>query len=117
MTPKERGKIIKMEHGCVAYQRGKNVVCYTINPGPAISIATLKNTTLRLMESTKLFDGPDCYHWRKTFALWPVKTIGGKYVWLRTIYKQRFWTEWGNGFHLEPGVEYAELFDVLKQKY
>lgn len=67
-----------------------------------------------LMHITKrIHTGPDCYPWRKTFALWPVKTIGGRYVWLKTVYKQRFWCVWGAGFHMEPHVEYAELFDVL----
>lgn len=65
------------------------------------------------MNSDRIFDGPDCYTWRKTFALWPVKTIKGKYVWFKTVYKQRLWVVWGTGFHMEPTVEYAELFDIL----
>ena len=63
----------------------------------------------------RIYDGPDCYPWRKTFAFWPVKTINDKYVWLKPIYKQRFWAVWGRGFHMEPEVEYAELFDVLSE--
>lgn len=75
------------------------------------------NLEYATMEITqRIFDGPDGYHWRKTFALWPVKTISGKYVWLRTVYKQRFWAVWGRGFHMEPCVEYAELFDVLSSE-
>jgi hypothetical protein len=67
------------------------------------------------MEITqRIFDGPDCYAWREVFALWPVKTINGKYVWLRKIYKQRYWAVWGQHFHMEPHVEYAEIFDILK---
>lgn len=65
----------------------------------------------------RIYDGCDCYPWRKTFAFWPVKTINGKYVWLRTIYKQKFWVVWGSSFHMEPEVEYAELFDVLTYDY
>lgn len=65
------------------------------------------------MTLTRLFNGPDCYRWRKTFAYLPVKTVRGKYVWLRTVYKQKYWAVWGTGFHMEPEVEYAELFDVL----
>ena len=65
----------------------------------------------------KIFTGPDCYTWRQVFAWLPVKTISGKYVWCRKIYKQRFWAIWGEtGFHMEPEVEYAELFDILKLK-
>jgi hypothetical protein len=63
----------------------------------------------------RIFDGPDCYTWREVFAWFPIKTIGGKYVWLRKIYKQRYWGVWGTGFHMEPYVEYAELFDILKE--
>lgn len=67
------------------------------------------------MEITdKHFNSPDCYPWREVFAYWPVKTIGGKWVWLRKIYKQKYWAVWGHGFHSEPHVEYGELFDVLK---
>lgn len=65
----------------------------------------------------RITDGADCYPWRKTFALWPVKTISGKYVWMRTVYKQKFWAVWGRGFHMEPEVEYAELFDILKSDH
>lgn len=66
------------------------------------------------MEITqRIHDGADCYPWRPVFAIWPVKTISGKYVWFRKIYKQKFWVVWGRGFHMEPHVEYAELFDIL----
>lgn len=61
----------------------------------------------------KIFNGPDCYSWRKVFAFLPVKTIGNRYVWLRSVYKQRYWAVFGTGFHMEPHVEYAELFDIL----
>jgi len=66
------------------------------------------------MEITqRIHDGADCYPWIQVFAFLPVKTISGQYVWLRKIYKQRFWVVWGHGFHMEPHVEYAELFDIL----
>jgi hypothetical protein len=66
------------------------------------------------MEVTRIHDGPDCYPWREVFAFLPVKTISGKYIWLRKVYKQRYWAVWGTGFHMEPEVEYAELFEILK---
>lgn len=76
------------------------------------------NLEFATMEITqRITDGADCYPWRKIFAFWPVKTIGGKYVWLRTVYKQKFWAVWGNGFHMEPEVEYAELFDILANEH
>ena len=61
----------------------------------------------------KIFDGPDCYHWREVYAWLPVQTISGKYVWGRKIYKRRFWAVWGTGFHMEPVEEYATVFDML----
>lgn len=79
------------------------------NPVPSPKII------LELKITQRLYDGPDCYRWRKTFALWPVKTISGKRIWLKPIYKQRFWVVWGTGFHMEPHVEYGELFDILAE--
>lgn len=70
--------------------------------------------TLPSMEITKLYDGPDCYSWREVFAFWPIQTVSGKYVWLRKVYKRRYWAVWGTGFHMEPEVEYATLFDILR---
>ena len=70
----------------------------------------------KYMEITsKIWDGPDCYPWREVFAFVPVKTISGKNIWLRKVYKRRFWAVWGTGFHMEPHVEYAELFDILAE--
>jgi hypothetical protein len=63
----------------------------------------------------RIYKGADCYRWREVYAWWPVKTISGKYIWGRKIYKQRYWAVWGQGFHMEPHVEYAELFDILGQ--
>ena len=68
----------------------------------------------KLEVTQRITNGADCYPWRPVFALWPVKTISGKYVWFRKVYKQRFWAVWGTGFHMEPCVEYAELFDILE---
>lgn len=61
----------------------------------------------------RIYNGCDCYPWRAVFALWPVKTVGGRYVWLRKIYKRKFWVVWGRSFHMEPEVEYAELFEII----
>ena len=66
------------------------------------------------MEITeRIYDGLDCYPWRKTFAVWPVKTINGRYVWFKQVYKRKFWVVWGQSFHMEPHVEYATFFEVL----
>lgn len=64
----------------------------------------------------RIHDGADCYPWREVFALWPVKTVSNRYVWFQKIYKRRFWVVWGTGFHMEPHVEYATMFDILSLK-
>lgn len=63
----------------------------------------------------RIYNGAGCYSWREVFAWLPVKTISGKRVWGCKVYKRRFWAVWGSGFHMEPEVEYAELFDILGQ--
>ena len=65
----------------------------------------------------RIFDGPDCYQWREVFAWWPVRTITGRLVWMTFLYKRRFWSVWASGFHMEPEVEYATLFDVLSEDH
>ena len=68
----------------------------------------------RKLEITqRIYDGCDCYPWMQVFAFWPVKTISGKYIWLRKIYKRKFWVVWGTGFHMEPEVEYATILEIL----
>mgnify|MGYP003342443578 FL=1 len=62
----------------------------------------------------RIFDGPDCYNWREVFAWWPIRTIGGKLVWMNFVYKRKFWAVWGTGFHMEPQVEYGTVFDMLE---
>lgn len=69
------------------------------------------------MKYQRLEGGVDCYPWRPVFAWWPVRTIGGRWIWLRRVYKRRFWLIWGTGFHMEPEVEYGELFDVLAEDH
>ncbi len=61
----------------------------------------------------RIYNGADCYPWTEVYAWLPVKTISGKYLWGRKIYKRKFWVVWGTGFHMEPHVEYAEMFDIL----
>lgn len=59
-------------------------------------------------------DGADCYPWHEVYAWLPVKTIAGKYVWRQKVYKRKVWVVWGTGFHMEPTVQYATLFDMLE---
>lgn len=76
------------------------------------------NLELQTMQVTeRIFDGPDCYTWREVFAWLPVKTVSGKIVWMKRIYKQRYWAVWGTNFHMTTQVEYAEFVDILGQDY
>lgn len=71
----------------------------------------------RIQITERIYNGCDCYPWMEVFAFLPVKTISGKYVWLRKIYKRKFWVVWGWSMHMEPEVEYAELIDVLQLQH
>ena len=75
---------------------------------------TYSNFIMNEMKITdRIYDGADSYPWIQVFAFLPVKTISGKRVWLRKVYKRKFWAIWGKGFHMEPEVEYGDLFDVM----
>lgn len=69
-----------------------------------------------MLITERIFNGPDCFNWREVFAYWPVKTVGGRRVWLRKVYKRKFWAVWGTGFHMEPGVEYATVFEMIEHE-
>ena len=64
--------------------------------------------------SRVITDGAGCYPWREVYAWWPVRTITGRRVWGQKIYKRRVWLVWGTGFHMEPEVQYATLFEILE---
>jgi hypothetical protein len=69
----------------------------------------------KYMDYTIVTDGADCYPWREVYAWWPRRTISGKTVWWEKVFKRKIWVVWGTGFHMEPHVEYATLFDLLSQ--
>jgi hypothetical protein len=64
----------------------------------------------------KIHNGAGCYSWMKTIVLWPRRSITGQSLWLTVAYKRRYWVVWGTGFHMEPHVEYATIFDILSLK-
>lgn len=66
--------------------------------------------------SQRIFDGADCYPWRKTVVLWPRRSITGQWLWMTVAYKRRYWAVWGTGFHMEPEVEYATIMEILADK-
>lgn len=67
----------------------------------------------RKMEYTIIEDGANCYPWREVFAWWPVKTVTGRGVWWKRVYKRKVWVVWGTGFHMEPETQYATAFDLI----
>ncbi len=67
----------------------------------------------KYMEMTIIEDGCDCYPWREVFAWWPVKTVTGRGVCWKKVYKRKVWVVWGSGFHMEPETQYATTFDLL----
>lgn len=58
-------------------------------------------------------NGCDCYPWHEVYAWLPVKTVSGKMIWGRKIYKRKVWVVWGRGFHMEPEVQYATVFEMI----
>ena len=65
------------------------------------------------VDYTIITDGADCYPWHEVYAWLPVKTISGKYVWGKKIFKRKVWVVWGTGFHMEPETQYATAFDLI----
>lgn len=110
---KALNKVIRWTTAGVVVKRGKKTICYEIDKNKQVNP---KKWTFTPMEITsRIYNGCDCYPWMEVFAWLPVKTIGGKRVWLQKVYKRKFWAVWGNGFHMEPEVEYGELFDILAE--
>jgi hypothetical protein len=66
------------------------------------------------METQIITDGADCYPWTEFYAWLPVKTIAGRYVWRQKVFRRKVWVVWGTGFHMEPEVQYATAFDLIK---
>jgi hypothetical protein len=65
------------------------------------------------MDYTVITNGVDCYPWHEVFAYWPVKTISGKTVWWKKVFKRKVWVVWGTGFHMEPETQYGTAFDLI----
>ena len=75
------------------------------------------NLELRSMKITQIItDGCDCYPWHEVFVWWPRTTVSGRRVWWTKAYKRKVWAVWGTGFHMEPLVQYATLFEMLAHK-
>lgn len=65
------------------------------------------------MEYSVVTDGADCYPWREVYAWLPVRTVSGELVWREKVFKRKVWVVWGTGFHMEPKVQYATMFDLI----
>lgn len=68
------------------------------------------------MDYTVITNGCDCHPWREVFAWLPVRTVSGKQVWGKKVFKRKVWVVWGTGFHMEPLTQYATAFDLLTYK-
>lgn len=65
------------------------------------------------VEYTIIENGADCYPWTETFVIWPRRSISGAPLFWTKAYKRKVWVMWGTGFHMEPEVQYATIFDLL----
>jgi len=88
-------------------RRRKLNIGYSVPPGVYPSLGRTH------MDYKIVEDGADCYPWREVYAWWPRRTISGRTVWLEKVFKRKIWVVWGTGFHMEPEVEYATLFEII----
>ena len=75
----------------------------------------LKSSGFKPMETTIITDGAGCYPWTAHFAWRPVKTVTGLRAWGVKVYRRRVWIVWNTGFHMEPVMQYATLFEILQE--
>ena len=61
-------------------------------------------------------NGCDCYPWTEMFFFLPKKSVSGQWIWWRKAYRRKIWAVWGNGFHMEPVVQYADMFEILSRE-
>ena len=87
-----------------------------LNKGRKFSIPAPPGYEWVPMEKTIITNGCDCYPWREVYAWLPKRTIAGKIVWGQKVFKRRVWMVWGTGFHMEPEVQYATLFELIQGK-
>ena len=75
------------------------------------------NQELRNMKITAIItNGCDCYPWTEQFFFWPRRSVTGQLIWWRRAYRRKVWAVWGTGFHMEPVVQYADMFEILAHK-
>lgn len=70
---------------------------------------------IKHMDFTIITDGAGCYPWTETFVIFPKTTINGKRLFWEKAYKRQVWIVWGSGFHMEPEVQYATIFDIISE--
>jgi hypothetical protein len=61
-------------------------------------------------------NAPDCFPWTKCFVILPRRSITGKLLFFKWVYKRKVWIIWGRGFHTVPEVQYANIFEILELK-
>lgn len=52
--------------------------------------------------------------WYEVYAWFPHKTVSGKWIWLKPIYKRQVCRS--NGFIEVPCTEYGNVFDILVEE-
>lgn len=82
--------------------------------GRSIGWNITHNQIRKAMDYTVITDGVDCHPWHEVFAYWPVKTISGKTIWWKKVFKRKVWVVWGTGFHMEPETQYGTVFDLIE---
>jgi hypothetical protein len=68
------------------------------------------------MDSEIIDNGAGCFPWTKCFVMLPRRSIKGKLLFFKWVYKRRVWLIWGRGFHMEPEDQYADIFEILELK-
>ena len=66
------------------------------------------------MNSEIIYDGVDCFPWTRCFVILPRRSITGKRLFLEWVFKRKVWIVWGGSFHMEPEVQYADIFEILE---
>lgn len=73
---------------------------------------------MKMKVSQVIIDGADCYPWKETFVIWPRRSVSGAPLFWTKAYKRKVWVVWGeSGFHMEPEIQYATIFDLLTHDF
>ena len=62
---------------------------------------------------------PYCYNWKPWFAFFPVKTISGKIIWWKSIYKRKVRIRYDNPYMnpIVDTIQYGTALDLIHNQY